>query len=102
MGNGNPYTLFLRENGCNLSGEKFNNINEDKNDLEVPLLGIYSMVMLGKNLPRHTFGGERVSLLLHSDVFSHVGGTSTTMRLWPFFAPSFTPPKRRWSDISDL
>lgn len=58
VGNGNPYTLFLRENGCNLSGEKFNNINEDKNDLEVPLLGIYSMVVPGKSLPKHTFWGR--------------------------------------------
>lgn len=61
VGNGNPNILLLRENECNLSRGKCNNIYVDKKDLEVPLLGVYSINRLSKNLPRHIFW-ERVGL----------------------------------------
>ena len=67
VGKGSHHTLLLRKNRQKLSGGKLNNINEDKNDLEVPLLGIDSMDMLAKNL-QNIFGeraGIPSSILLH-------------------------------------
>lgn len=48
--NGNPHTRLVGERGYNLCGEKLSNIYESKNDLEVPLLGIYFMGLLAKTL----------------------------------------------------
>lgn len=70
VGNGNPYTLFLRENGCNLSGEKFNNINEDKNDLEVPLLGILLYGCAWKKFTKAYVLGERGYPFFYTLMFS--------------------------------
>lgn len=104
MGKGSHHTLLLRENRQKLSGGKLNNINEDKNDLEVPLLGIDSMDMLAKNL-QNIFGeraGIPSSILLHVFFFFFCDrGTSANWKWWPFFAPSFTLPERRWSELFD-
>ena len=58
---GNLHTLLLRENGCDLFGGKANNVNEEKNDQEVPLLGISSVVMLANDSPR-PLSWERVGI----------------------------------------
>ena len=47
--------------GATFFGGKANNLNEDKNDLGVPLLGIYSVVILANNSPR-PISWERVGI----------------------------------------